>query len=64
MTEPRTRTFVRPLLWLLVALCAVGNVVTQAAQLMPLSIVFGVLVVGFSTALVVHHRRNRRPRRP
>jgi hypothetical protein len=51
----------RPVLWLLVALCGAANVVTKSMDLNPfVGVGFGVLTVSFGVALGVHHYRHRR----
>jgi hypothetical protein len=54
-----TRT--RSVLWFLLAVSAVGNVVTSTSGLNPLiGVGFGLLSLTFGGALVAHHRRHRR----
>ncbi len=67
-TEPPRRAAgtgggaVRPVLWTLLFLCAVGNAVTSSAggvgPVVPL--VLGAATLGCIAGLVVHHRRQRR----
>jgi len=53
-------TTTRIVLWVLLLISAVGNVVMSASGLHVLvGIGFGLLTLGFGTALVVDHRRRR-----
>ncbi|HTI22103.1 MAG TPA: hypothetical protein VL652_14000 [Kutzneria sp.] len=53
-------TTTRIILWVLLLISAVGNVVMSASGLHVLiGIGFGLLTLGFATALVVDHRRRR-----
>ncbi|GAA4095287.1 hypothetical protein [Actinomadura miaoliensis] len=52
---------VRPLLWVLLAISAAGNMVTSGSGAHTVAgIAFGVATLGFAIALVVHHYRTRR----
>ncbi|GAA2403673.1 hypothetical protein GCM10010191_09070 [Actinomadura vinacea] len=51
----------RPLLWLLLVICASINALTSAIGLMAVSVVFGVAAMGCVAALIVHHYKHRRP---
>lgn len=50
---------VRPLLWLLLLVLAVGNVVTSGLGLVLVSVPLGVGVLACAAALVARHRRRR-----
>jgi hypothetical protein len=52
---------VRPVLWLLLAISAAGNMVTSSTGVnVAVSVAFGAATLGCATALIVHHYRNRR----
>jgi hypothetical protein len=54
---------IRPVLWLLLVICAAANAVTSTAGLtMMISIGFGVATLACAAALVVHHYRHRASR--
>ncbi|HEY4022808.1 MAG TPA: hypothetical protein VGM75_29215 [Pseudonocardiaceae bacterium] len=62
---PRPRSsdsgkFLRPLLWLLLAIGVTGDVIASAANLMVVNIAFGLLVLATGSALAVQHYRSRR----
>jgi hypothetical protein len=50
----------RPVLWLLLVICATGNIVTSSAGAVVVAVAFGLATAGLAIALVVHHYRNRR----
>jgi hypothetical protein len=54
--------FLRPLLWLLLAISVTGNVIASTANLMVVNIAFGLLALAIGSALVVHHYRSRKRR--
>ena len=57
---PASRGFVRPLLWLLLAISATGNVVMSMSHLLLVSSPLGVITLSLGIALVVSHYRGRR----
>jgi hypothetical protein len=62
VAQPSTGSgIIRPVLWLLLVICAVGNIVTSNTGVnMAVGLAFGLATLGLATALVVHHYRNRR----
>ena len=53
----------RPILWLLLVICAAVNAVTSTAGInMVISIGFGLATLACATALIVQHYRHRSPR--
>lgn len=51
----------RPLLWVLLVVCATTDIVLSTAGVNPLvGSAFGLLTLAFGAALVADHRRNRR----
>jgi hypothetical protein len=62
-TGPRVRTtgLLRPVLWVLLIVSAMGNAISSGVGLHPaVGIAFGVLTLGFVAALVADHYRRRR----
>jgi hypothetical protein len=57
---PTSRGFVRPLLWLLLAISATSNVVMSMSHLLLMSIPLGLITLSLGIALVVSHYRGRR----
>ncbi|HEY4454811.1 MAG TPA: hypothetical protein VGN81_10915 [Pseudonocardiaceae bacterium] len=66
-TSPRPRSsesgkFLRPLLWLLLAIGVTGDVIASAANLVVVNIAFGLLALATGSALAVQHYRSRKRR--
>jgi hypothetical protein len=58
--ETRQSSHLRPLLWVVLAISAAGNVVTSASNHLVVSIPLGVVAVLCVIGLVVDHYRHRR----
>jgi hypothetical protein len=60
-TEGRSGAFLRPAMWLLLAVSVVGNAVTSGfAGATVIHLVFGIVTVLAAVVLAVHHYRHRR----